>query len=46
MLYMRVPMLPYVICGAISVAAGVLAMQRLGRKNPSPAVAEKNRAAD
>jgi hypothetical protein len=25
-------MLPYVICGAISIAAGVLAMQRLGGK--------------
>ena len=30
MLYMRIPMLPYVICGAISLVAGALAMQRLG----------------
>jgi MFS family permease len=28
-LYMRVPTLPYVVCGAISIATGVLAMQRL-----------------
>jgi MFS family permease len=31
-LYLRVPMLPYVICGAISIAAGALAMQRLGKR--------------
>jgi MFS family permease len=31
-LYMHVPMLPYVICGAISIAAGALAMQRLGKR--------------
>src|SRR5208283_1733062 len=31
-LYMRIPMLPYVICGAISIATGVLAIQRLGGK--------------
>jgi len=31
-LYMRVPMLPYVICGAVSVAAGLLAGWRLGGK--------------
>jgi MFS transporter, DHA1 family, tetracycline resistance protein len=37
-LYMHVPMLPYVICGAISIAAGVLAWQFLCRKNSSPAV--------
>ena len=30
MLYWRSPMLPYVICGAISLVAGALAMQRLG----------------
>ena len=29
-LYLHVPMLPYVICGAISIAAGVLAVRRLG----------------
>jgi MFS transporter, DHA1 family, tetracycline resistance protein len=29
-LYLHVPMLHYVICGAISIAAGVLAIQRLG----------------
>ncbi len=31
-LYLRVPVLPYVICGAISIFAGALAMQRLGGK--------------
>jgi len=31
-LYLRIPMLPYVTCGAISIFAGVLAMQRLGRR--------------
>jgi sugar phosphate permease len=30
-LYMRIPMLPYVTCGVISILAGVLAMQRLGK---------------
>ncbi len=30
-LYLQVPMLPYVICGAISILAGVLAIQRLGK---------------
>jgi len=32
MLYWHRPMLPYVICGAISLVAGALAMQRLGGK--------------
>lgn len=31
-LYLRVPMLPYVICGAVSVAAGALASWQLGGK--------------
>ncbi len=31
-LYLRIPMLPYVACGAISIFAGVLAMQRLGKR--------------
>ncbi|HEX7618600.1 MAG TPA: MFS transporter, partial [Verrucomicrobiae bacterium] len=31
-LYLHVPMLPYVICGGISVLAGVLAMLRLAAK--------------
>ena len=42
-LYLRVPMLPYVICGAISIVAGVLASWRLngriettGSKTPEP----------
>ena len=30
-LYLRVPMLPYVICGAISILAGALAVQQLGK---------------
>ena len=30
-LYLRVPMLPYVICGAISIVAGMLAMLWLGK---------------
>jgi len=30
-LYLHVPMLPYVTCGAISILAGVLAMQQLGK---------------
>jgi MFS family permease len=29
-LYLRVPMLPYVMCGAISIVAGALAIQQLG----------------
>ena len=29
-LYMRIPELPYVVCGVISIAAGALAIQRLG----------------
>ncbi len=29
--YLQVPMLPYVACGAISILAGILAMQRLGK---------------
>jgi len=29
--YLQVPMLPYVTCGAISILAGVLAIQQLGR---------------
>jgi MFS family permease len=29
-LYLRIPMLPYITCGAISILAGVLAFQRLG----------------
>jgi MFS family permease len=43
-LYLRVPVLPYVICGAISLTAGALAGWRLsgkaetmGVKNPEPA---------
>jgi len=31
MLYVHVPLLPYVICGGISILAGALAVQRLGR---------------
>ncbi|HXR04015.1 MAG TPA: MFS transporter [Verrucomicrobiae bacterium] len=31
-LYLRVPVLPYVICGAISIVAGLLASWRLGGK--------------
>ena len=46
MLYMRVPMLPYVICGVLAVLTGLLAWQYLCRSNPSPVVAGKNRAAD
>jgi MFS family permease len=47
MLYMRVPMLPYVICGALAILTGLLAWQYLCRPNPaSTAAAEKNRAAD
>jgi MFS transporter, DHA1 family, tetracycline resistance protein len=29
--YLQVPMLPYVTCGAISILAGILAIQRLGK---------------
>jgi MFS family permease len=32
-LYLRIPMLPYLTCGAISVVAGVLAIQTLGKGN-------------
>ena len=31
-LYLHVPMLPYVICGGISIAAGILALVRLAAK--------------
>ena len=31
-IYMRVASLPYLICGVISIVAGVLAVQRLGRR--------------
>jgi len=30
-LYLRIPMLPYLTCGAISIFAGVLAIQKLGK---------------
>jgi MFS family permease len=30
-LYMRIPSLPYLTCGVISIFAGALAMQRLGK---------------
>jgi len=45
-LYMRVPMLPYVICGGLAIFTGLLAWQYLCRKKPSSAVAEKIQAAD
>ena len=45
-LYLRVPMLPYVICGGLAILTGLLAWQYLCRPYPSPAAAEKNRAAD
>jgi len=31
-LYGHIPMLPYVICGAISIVAGIAAVARLGAK--------------
>ncbi len=45
-LYLRVPMLPYMICGGLAILAGLLAWQFLYRPNSSPAIAEKIRAAD
>ena len=44
-LYVHVPMLPYVICGAISIATGVLAIRQLGGRvdtadGKTPATAE------
>jgi len=44
-LYLRVPMLPYVICGAISILAGALAVQQLG-KGAEITAAKTQEAAD
>ena len=44
-LYMRVPTLPYVACGAISIFAGALAIQQLG-KGSVMAVGKSKEAAD
>jgi MFS family permease len=45
MLYVHVPLLPYVICGAISILAGILAFQRL-RSATSDVVTENSSAAN
>jgi MFS family permease len=45
-LYLRVPMLPYVICGGLAIFTGLRAWQFLYRNNSSSSVAEKTRAAD
>ncbi len=45
MLYLRIPVLPYLTCGAISVIAGVLAIQTLGKGNETVG-GEGSKAAD
>ncbi len=45
MLYVHVPLLPYVICGAISILAGILAFQRL-RSATSDVATENSSAAN
>jgi len=44
-LYLRVPMLPYVVCGGLAILTGLLAWQFLSRPGRSPAAETKFTAA-